>query len=80
MSENYDSSHKIRGLDDPEDQLKETIKPKTISNWKEEIKKRIFILSWIGDYNTDDAVGDAIAGITLGNNAVLYNTIQLAIQ
>lgn len=38
----------------------------TNGSWKTKIKNRIFILSWIQKYDKDTAIGDAIAGITLG--------------
>lgn len=64
--ENEAESHNLRGLDDPEDRPKRTIKVKTSINWKGQVKKRIFILSWIRKYDKDTAIGDLIAGITLG--------------
>ncbi len=66
MIENEAESHRLRGLDDPEDRPKRTIKVKTSINWKSQLKKRIFILSWIRTYDKDAAIGDLIAGITLG--------------
>ncbi|XP_037025075.1 sodium-independent sulfate anion transporter-like isoform X1 [Bradysia coprophila] len=42
-------------------------KPTTsLTNWKLLLKKRIFILSWIQNYDVDMMVGDFIAGTTLG--------------
>lgn len=66
MTENDAESHRLRGLDDPEDRPKRVIKIKTSTNWKGQLKKRIFILSWIRQYDKDAAIGDLIAGITLG--------------
>lgn len=66
--ENEAESHRLRGLDEPEDGRPKRvikIKPSTI-NWKGQLKKRIFILSWIRTYDKDTAIGDLIAGITLG--------------
>lgn len=45
---------------------KKIILRKGTGNWKSVIKQRIFILSWIQSYDKDAAIGDAIAGITLG--------------
>lgn len=66
MLENDGELHTFREVDETEELPKGTKKPKTPINWKSEIKKRIFILSWIQNYNRDDAIGDAIAGITMG--------------
>lgn len=35
-------------------------------NLKTQIRKRMFILSWIQNYDIDMMIGDVIAGITLG--------------
>ncbi|KAG4067313.1 hypothetical protein HA402_000304 [Bradysia odoriphaga] len=64
--ENEAESHRLRGIDDPEDRPKRALKLKTSINWKGQLKKRIFILSWIRKYDKDTAIGDLIAGITLG--------------
>lgn len=42
------------------------IRRKASGKWTSKIKRRIFILSWIHNYDKDTAIGDAIAGITLG--------------
>lgn len=34
--------------------------------WKRKLYQRLSILSWLKDYNTDSAVSDLIAGITVG--------------
>lgn len=66
MIENDAELHRLNGLDDAGERPKRTIKVKTSINWKGQIKKRIFILSWIRNYDKDAAVGDLIAGVTLG--------------
>lgn len=66
MIENEAESHRLRELDDPEDRPKRTIKVKKSINWRGQLIKRIFILSWIRQYDKDAAIGDLIAGITLG--------------
>lgn len=42
------------------------IQLKIQKNWKELVCRRVFILSWIGNYDQTTAVSDLIAGITLG--------------
>lgn len=66
MTENDAESHRLHGLNETAERPKRTIKVKTSINWKEQITKRIFILSWIRNYDKDAAMGDLIAGITLG--------------
>lgn len=66
MLDNEAESHRLRGVDDASDRPKRVLNLKTSINWKKQIKKRIFILSWIRTYNKDTAIGDFIAGITLG--------------
>lgn len=34
--------------------------------WKRKLYQRVSILSWLQDYNTDSAICDLIAGITVG--------------
>lgn len=34
--------------------------------WKRKLYQRLSILSWLKDYNTDSAISDLIAGITVG--------------
>lgn len=42
------------------------IQLKLQKNWKELVTRRIYILSWIGNYDQITAVSDLIAGVTLG--------------
>ncbi|XP_055299974.1 sodium-independent sulfate anion transporter-like isoform X3 [Sitodiplosis mosellana] len=42
------------------------IQLKIHKNWKELVCRRIYILSWIGNYDQITAVSDLIAGVTLG--------------
>lgn len=66
MLENEAESHRLRGIDDPEEPPKRVLKLNTNINWKGQLTKRVFILSWIRSYDKDAAIGDLIAGITLG--------------
>lgn len=34
--------------------------------WKRKLYQRISVLSWLQEYNTDSAISDLIAGITVG--------------
>lgn len=42
------------------------IQLKIHKNWKELVSRRIYILSWIRNYDQNTAVSDLIAGVTLG--------------
>ncbi|KAJ6637083.1 Sodium-independent sulfate anion transporter [Pseudolycoriella hygida] len=64
--ENETELQRLRALDDAEERPVKSINIQTSVNWRGQIKKRIFILSWIKNYDKDAALGDFIAGITLG--------------
>lgn len=66
VKENETELQRLRALHGSDDRPKRVTNVKTSKNWKQQLKKRIFILSWIRTYDKDAAIGDLIAGITLG--------------
>lgn len=53
----------------PPDQSQRQLKKITLKrkqNWKNYVTRRIYILSWIRNYDKNLAISDFIAGITLG--------------
>lgn len=42
--------------------LKKDVTP----SWKRKIYQRVSILSWLQNYDTDSAISDLIAGVTVG--------------
>lgn len=64
FSVNITDPHQLKMTSDsPENRVK---RKKNSIKLGMEIKRRLFILSWIRSYDTDMMIGDVIAGITLG--------------
>lgn len=49
-----------------EKQPPQPIQLKIHKNWKELVCRRVYILTWIRNYDQNTAVSDMIAGVTLG--------------
>lgn len=51
---------------DVQQQQPRPIQLKIHKNWKEHLRRRIYILTWLPNYDRNTLISDAIAGITLG--------------
>lgn len=63
MIDSDTESHKLR-LDDEHPEKYNQLKTKR--NWRNEVKKRIYILTWLPTYDKSAAISDMIAGTTVG--------------
>lgn len=59
-------SVKLRIREPSSEKQPKTIQLKIHKNWKAHVCRRIYILTWIRQYDKATAVSDIIAGITLG--------------
>lgn len=59
-------SVKLRIRETNSEKPPKTIQLKIHKNWKAHVCRRIYILTWIQNYDKATAVSDIIAGITLG--------------
>lgn len=56
----------INGEKQLQQQQPRQIQLETHKNWKEHLCRRVYILTWLPNYDKNTAISDAIAGITLG--------------
>ena len=66
VSDHDVESHKLRDTKDITPIAKTVPLKKKNGSWKNQLEKRIYILSWIKKYDKSSAISDVIAGITLG--------------